>query len=746
MKYPDSLEINFTVESSQGRGNEIHTSNNGDFLAFRGGYRVGIQFINFGSFAPPNFLSLPLSQQVTYLKEIFDKADIKVKCDCPAHYFQGNWELLDRNPPDASKEQFSGQFGKGIWDAIHNTKNRICKHTYHVLEELDQYIPKIIKSLNKSTSMQIPVQPPSQPAGQPATPGPGVPKTTTVNSEKIDVEKDEKESSAEALNLPTMDTTDVKAKSHEDESDAVSGEEDAEPPIEEIPVAKKPEEEEDLEEELPESKLEEKLLSFTEIMEKTRPLSLKEAVEIVFTNKNKSGRILEAFRVLERLEPFTDPEYYALQDAMDKNGELLNFLTNMVRRLPEKYQYLMPKEMGKNHSLIDFINRYGRSNNPCLHNYFVKDGEKFLGFIFYQEDDNNPDIVEDAGVFDFNIKETSNEKMKDLINFPKNLLKTHSEVNWFVYDGNPAKRTYDIYIKKHGGTSWVEPGKTVYRIKKEEFRENLRELQLRSQEDYALWKEWKKSGASEVITFEQYKDIQDKPLKHDTVDLKTVLARSRAANMALNEAVFSSPKFQKLNEVDKIKLLKKLFAAGLISASALGTISMRDIPKEIPTAIVQQEEPEIEIPKESHEERYEYKDPEIGESIEKYRGDIEPQVIEAFLQTESKYGKDMKWDSQGAGIAQVSKIAVDHYNSVNGTDYDHEDVFYDDDLNIKIGCWFLNWCKQYAKNRGIDADDIDLYLMYNNGANGYIKNTSKYRNPEFRPYVNYLKAREEFDV
>ena len=116
LKYPDSLIINFTVESSKGKGNETHFSGNGDELLFSGGYRVTIQFINFGSIVPPNLLSLPLSQQIISFKEIFDKANIKVTCDCGAHYWQGTSELLDRNPPDANYSGFTGQFGKGIWD------------------------------------------------------------------------------------------------------------------------------------------------------------------------------------------------------------------------------------------------------------------------------------------------------------------------------------------------------------------------------------------------------------------------------------------------------------------------------------------------------------------------------------------------------------------------------------------------------------------------------------------------------
>jgi hypothetical protein len=268
LKYPDSLEMNFSVLSSRGKGEEKHFSGNGDELLFSGGYKVTIQFINFGSIAPPNLLSMPLSQQIIYLKEIFDKANIKVSCDCGAFYWQGNSELLDRNPPDANYKGFTGQYGKGIWDALHNTKNRICKHIYHVLEKIETYIPKILKDINKGTSISssttqnASLVAPQKPAGIPEEKGKP---TTTIQSDKAEntVKKDvdEAESASDRLDLPKTDISSVEAKTL-DKNDVISGPNDSEPPIEEITKAKDVEED-DMNEELEEIK---ESKSFKEIL------------------------------------------------------------------------------------------------------------------------------------------------------------------------------------------------------------------------------------------------------------------------------------------------------------------------------------------------------------------------------------------------------------------------------------------------------------------------------------------------
>lgn len=471
LKYPDNLTLNFTVSSSEGKGNESHVTNNGSDIGLYGGYRITIQCNNIANIIPPNLLSLPLSQQISYIKEIFDKADLKFNCTCSAFYWQGNSELLDRKPPEANVNGFSGQYGTGEWDSRHNTKNRVCKHIHHVLENMDSFIPKILKDINKNSSSSTSsiqsntLQAPQQPAG---TPTPEI--KSDIKPANIKAETNEETtSSSEQLDLPKLDTSNVKAKSHEKEDDTISGNEQSEPPIEEPTLAKKTKEK-DLEEELPEP-----------------------------------------------------------------------------------------------------------------------------------------------------LEESSN----------------------LLYE--------TIYYSSHP-----------------------QEIEL-------------------------------------------------------------------LEESKKKEILKKLAILGLLGAGAItlnNTIKPHEKPeeKEYPPWVYEEALPV---------EEYQYLDPVIGDIIEKYKGDFEPELIETFLIAESKYGKHVKYDKWGAGIAQVSEIVVKDYNQRHGTHYKHSDTFKNDDLNIKIGLWYLNWCKERFKvNMNEEPDDIDLYLMYNNGVKGYLNNIEKYRNKNFRPYLNFLNARE----
>jgi hypothetical protein len=552
LKYPDLLQIDCLVESSDGNGNEKHFSNNGDSLVFSGGYRVSIQFVNFGSIAPPNLLSLPLSQQIIYIKNIFDKADVKVDCDCGAFYWQGTHELLDRNPPEAAKNQFTGQQGRGIWDLRHNTKNRICKHIYHVLEEIESYIPKILKSINKGTSIststvqQVPVQAPQQPAGTPAQSGRGVEKVSTINSEKAEqtVESDieEKQSAAESLDLPNLDISKVKAKSHEDESDVISGAEDSEPPIEEITIAKEPGENEKTEDE------------------------------------------------------------------------------ELERELPN--------------------------------------------------------IIQESADF-----------------------------------------------------------------------------QIKSALDFQVWKKWKSSEAYLYISFDEFKNDIRKKAAQKHRSFKDILSTNfEPLSENFENTILRKYNFEKLDEANKNKLLKALLAAGLISAATVSTMALKPMEQKTVSGIERQkiypdwvyEEalPAEELDQTEKIQDYKYANPKYKNTIEKYKGEISPKLIEIILQAESKYGKHVKYDSKGAGIMQVSAILVNHYNEVHKTNYSHKNTWYNDDLNIRIGCWFLNYCKEYADKRNFDADDLDLYLMYNNGARGYISDVKKYRRADFSPLRNFERAKE----
>jgi hypothetical protein len=135
----------------------------------------------------------------------------------------------------------------------------ICKHIWAVIQELDQDIPDILKSLGASSSAavgtvqsaepeeDIEAQAAEQPAGIPLAPRQGVAKTNTINSEKaadtVSADIEEIKSNAETQDEPTLDTTETTTKATQGDTEAESGPNDAEPPIEKPTKAIQTEEE-----------------------------------------------------------------------------------------------------------------------------------------------------------------------------------------------------------------------------------------------------------------------------------------------------------------------------------------------------------------------------------------------------------------------------------------------------------------------------------------------------------------------
>jgi hypothetical protein len=242
-----SLHILYEVESSH--NNNQHFSLNGQLMAgLQNGYAVQLHFININNIMPPNFTSLPYAQQSQILQQVFDNADVKVSCDCGSFYWQGLEEQDDKK--DVSFYGFAGQPGTGKWQDKHIASGlpqqglQICKHIWSVSEQLTQDIPAILKYLgsgattSQATSTeqteQLEIQ--EQPAGLPEQPKQGVPKETTINSEKaettVSADIETIKSNNEIQNAPTLNTSEVEAKSDEAETEAQEGTDPAEPPIE----------------------------------------------------------------------------------------------------------------------------------------------------------------------------------------------------------------------------------------------------------------------------------------------------------------------------------------------------------------------------------------------------------------------------------------------------------------------------------------------------------------------------------
>ena len=260
LNYPNNILISYEVLSSSEKG-PSHFSHNGQLLAGKSnGYEVELNFINIANIMPQNFTSLPYSQQQQILRDVFKKADVEVSCDCGAWYWQGMEQDGDKS--GLSYYSFTGHPGKDIWKNRHagaggDHGKGICKHINEAIQHLDAVIPNILKKIGSGTSTaQSTVQAdnleaPEQPAGTPVEAKSEV-KQGSIKSLKaeptVEQDIDEINSTSDQLDLPKMNTSEVKSKEVEAETEAAEGPEDAEPPIEEPTLAKDKTNEEESEE------------------------------------------------------------------------------------------------------------------------------------------------------------------------------------------------------------------------------------------------------------------------------------------------------------------------------------------------------------------------------------------------------------------------------------------------------------------------------------------------------------------
>jgi hypothetical protein len=249
-----SLHLLYEVESSH--DDNKHFSVNGQLMqGLQHGYAVQLHFTNIDTIVPFNFLTLSFSAQQQILQAVFDKADVKVQCDCGAFYWQGFNEQDDKK--GTSYLPFTGTPGEDTWAIKHDASGApprgqiICKHLWAVKETIDQDIPVILKYLGsgQNVSSSATVEQPTedlkvqeQPAGLPQESKQGVPKETTINSPKADAvinaDIEAVKSNNELQQAPTLDTSEVEAKSDVSDTEAQEGTEPIEPPIEKPEIPK----------------------------------------------------------------------------------------------------------------------------------------------------------------------------------------------------------------------------------------------------------------------------------------------------------------------------------------------------------------------------------------------------------------------------------------------------------------------------------------------------------------------------
>lgn len=80
------------------------------------------------------------------------------------------------------------------------------------------------------------------------------------------------------------------------------------------------------------------------------------------------------------------------------------------------------------------------------------------------------------------------------------------------------------------------------------------------------------------------------------------------------------------------------------------------------------------------------------EQIIKYSksNNIDPYLILAIINTESKFNKDAVSNMKAKGLMQITKPTAEEINTITkSTEQINDDTIYDVDVNLEIGCYYL---------------------------------------------------------
>ncbi|MDI6617346.1 MAG: lytic transglycosylase domain-containing protein [Clostridiales bacterium] len=99
---------------------------------------------------------------------------------------------------------------------------------------------------------------------------------------------------------------------------------------------------------------------------------------------------------------------------------------------------------------------------------------------------------------------------------------------------------------------------------------------------------------------------------------------------------------------------------------------------------------------------------------------IDPYLIMALINVESHYNPDATSKRDAKGLMQItSQTGEWGAKQLNIRDF-KDDMLYDPDLNIKIGCWYINNLR-LEFNIKDSEDDIILMLAAYNGGSGNVR-------------------------
>lgn len=133
----------------------------------------------------------------------------------------------------------------------------------------------------------------------------------------------------------------------------------------------------------------------------------------------------------------------------------------------------------------------------------------------------------------------------------------------------------------------------------------------------------------------------------------------------------------------------------------------------------------------------------INKYSEEY--DLDPYLVLAVIKTESNFEKKAISKKSAKGLMQIMDSTGEWAAKEIGINYFLPDMLYDEDLNIRIGTWYLN-------NLEKEFSDLDLIIAAYNGGSGNVNKwlgDDAYSNdgeslsyipfPETKKYVDRVK-------
>jgi hypothetical protein len=172
-------------------------------------------------------------------------------------------------------------------------------------------------------------------------------------------------------------------------------------------------------------------------------------------------------RLNETREPATMEELQKLENQAIEYKEkgdsrLYNVLHTPIGKT--RYRYLTDDRNVQKVSLYTAMNAI-ISDFPTKP-FFIKNGDKFIAFIGYDEDEKDKKVISNVKLFNFNVDDPGNDTFKDTIELMNNLINNYKEVNFSAFVKNTdVVKVYQMYNKRHNGIEpRIEDGEIFFKI------------------------------------------------------------------------------------------------------------------------------------------------------------------------------------------------------------------------------------------------------------------------------------------